>query len=258
MPEQSQRYIPPTGADEKMLVRRVLDAVKTLQHTGNVQFLGFFDDRQQQLASAALQSSQFENYLYSGGLEGAERLMLCVFEDLKQANFPITLLQIEAPSPEKLTHRDYLGSILGTGIKRSCVGDIYPNGTGALVLVQNHIAAFLQEQLTQIGRQDVRVYLASAEEAVPQEQRVIVCSANVPSLRLDAVLSALLHSSRSAAAMLITQGKIQVNHVVVQRTHYTVCEGDVFSVRGQGKYQLKSIGGKSRKNRTFIEYLKYQ
>lgn len=49
------------------------------------------------------------------------------------------------------THRDFLGSILGTGIERSKVGDIVLTGeTGAQILVAEELLEHFEQSLKQV------------------------------------------------------------------------------------------------------------
>ena len=81
--------------------------------------------------------------------------------------------------------------------------------------------------------------------------------ATVPSLRADTVLAAMMRTSRSIAAQAIQSGRVEVNHVPLRTAHEDVFEGDIFTVRGVGRYRLVAIGGKSRKDRLFISFYQY-
>ena len=62
---------------------------------------------------------------------------------------------------------------------------------------------------------------------------------------------------RSIAAQAIQSGRVEVNHVPLRTAHEDVFEGDIFTVRGVGRYRLVAIGGKSRKDRLFISFYQY-
>ena len=82
-------------------------------------------------------------------------------------------------------------------------------------------------------------------------------SATVSSLRLDAVLAAMLHCSRGQASELIEAGRVEINHLPADKPHAQVYEGDVFTVRGKGRFNLTALPGKSRKDRSIIEFFQY-
>lgn len=240
-----------------MLKRHVLDTAKAVLATGQPRYTGFLNEREAGLAVAALNKAANCTGTFFGGYEGAERQMLCVFESNcgESPAFPIAVLAVTVPN-QQLTHRDYLGAVLGLGLQRSCIGDILPNEAGAVMYVQASIAEYIITGLQQVGRGNAAVQYCNAPQP-PKQQATVQVQASVASLRVDAVLAAMLHISRKDAEALVAKGLLQINHMQVTSRHYQVQAGDNFSVRGTGKYSLVSIGGTSRKNRTFITYTQY-
>lgn len=250
-------YYPAANKDERLLQRRVADAVNAARQKGACHFLGFFSDRQQELARAELHRQNWNLFAFSGGNEGAERMMLCVFADDEQAVFPIAPLQMSfCGAGRALTHRDYLGAVLALGVAREGVGDIQAGHEGAVLYVQDKLVPFLCDNLIQVGSRLVKTFVAqSGEPAVPYAPEP--GGASVASLRLDAVLAAVLRQNRKEAAMRIARQEVQVNHRVVTAGHLPLQEGDLLSVRGEGRFRLTAANQRSKKNRVLIEFLKY-
>jgi len=67
----------------------------------------------------------------------------------------------------------------------------------------------------------------------------------------------MLRCSRGQAAELIAAGCAEVNHLPAVSAHTPVYEGDVFTVRGRGRFALTSLPGKSKKDRLIIEFFQY-
>ena len=150
-------------------------------------------------------------------------------------------------------HRDYLGAILGLGIERSRIGDILLRDDCAYVFCLSSVAAVLLQELEKVGKISVKTE-AIALSAVPvPERKVKKIVFTVKSLRLDAVTGELFGMSRTAAAEMIRLGAVTRNYTVCEKTDAPVAEGDVLSVRGKGKGRISSVGGKSRKDRIFVE-----
>ena len=98
---------------------------------------------------STLKSLRLPCTLY-GGYENAER---CVAAFGETDTFPIACIELAAKGArfaEKLTHRDYLGTLLGTGIERSVLGDILINGTTAYAFCLESIADYLCESVTRV------------------------------------------------------------------------------------------------------------
>lgn len=251
-------YIPPVDDDERMLVRRVKELAGAAQSSGVPRQTAFLNDRQQALACAALSAVGCTGYHFDGGYPEAERKILCLHGDMDQSTAPrFGCLFLEAMGEhDALTHRDYLGAMLSLGVKRECVGDILPGDAGAYVFLLDTVAPLLREELCRVGRCTVRVREAQAGELPGPAQRPLH-RVSIASLRLDALLAAMLHISRADAAGLVKSGAVEINHVPTASIHAEVYENDTFSIRGYGKYHLSEIGSQSRKGRIFVSYYEY-
>lgn len=86
-----------------------------------------------------------------GGFDGAERVMVAFGPAPEPADYPITCLHI-APKQEKfaeeLTHRDYLGTLMGLGLERRVLGDILPCGKGAYLFAPQAWRSILRPNCT--------------------------------------------------------------------------------------------------------------
>ena len=206
-------------------------------------------------------------FLY-GGIEDAERVMVCFpasYEDREDIKFPIECVEITIKSVKyennSLTHRDFLGAILGLGIERKLIGDIFTeseNGSivKAFVFCKDKITDFLISELRQIGRCNVSVKRASADE-VMVSRRIEDKYGTVPSLRLDVIIGEALNLSRTKVKALIDGDKVAVNSAASSSSHYQVSEGDVISVRGCGTFIFYGSLGKTKKDRLQIHIGKY-
>lgn len=67
--------------------------------------------------------------------------------------------------------------------------------------------------------------------------------------RLDAVVKALIGTSREEAARLIAAGLVSLNHLPSLSASAPVREGDCLSVRGKGRYMVDALGPPTRKGR---------
>jgi len=156
-----------------------------------------------------------------------------------------------------LSHRDYLGSLLGLGIRRETLGDLYVSEDGCDVICVKSMAAFLLENVTGAGRVSLDARQIALSEVVVPEKKVKVIRDTVASLRLDGVASAGFSLSRGKTAEAIAAGKCEVNARLCEKGDREVHEGDIVSIRGLGRMKLTEVGGNSKKGRIIITIERY-
>lgn len=259
-------FIPPQNDEERFLMRHIEDLARASASRGIARYSAFLSDREQTLAKAALgRAGVREGFRFDGGWSDAERRLLCLEpEGCRGAESPLRCVRLECrlqPGADAPTHRDYLGSLLGLEIRREALGDILlpPEQPGtAYVFALETAAELICRELRQAGRAQVEACMQRLDELpeMAQAEREMR-TATVSSLRLDAVLAAMLRCSRGQAAELISAGRVEVNHLPAAAAHEVVYEGDVFTVRGRGRYGLVSLPGKSKKDRLIIEFFQY-
>ncbi|MCX4327386.1 MAG: YlmH/Sll1252 family protein [Lachnospiraceae bacterium] len=203
-----------------------------------------------------------------GGYQGAERLMACFLPDTPygtagREDFPIECVKI-SPGNSKfcdaLTHRDYLGTVLGLGIERNQIGDIIvkreENGavTGYIFCCKDK-APFIKD-ITRVRHTAVYTETACGTDLeLIQEYKDIPGS--VSSLRADAVAAVAAKTSRSKSLLLIKEGSVSVNGRICTEGSKNICDGDIISIRGYGKYRIEAPLSVTKKGRYHITVKKY-
>lgn len=265
-PEQTavRGFVPPRTDEERMLMRHAEDLAVSAQRKGIARYSSFLSDREQALCRAAMNRAGCACYTFDGGYENAERRVLCIEPEDSWGERPVVCVRIVCrlvSGAEAPQHKDYLGSLTGLEIKREGLGDILlpqsEPGT-AYVFALAPVAKLIERELGSIGRVSASAQILTEDEMPrfePAERELR--SATVSSLRLDAVLAAMLHCSRGMAAELIAAGRVEINHVAVESASAPVYAQDIFTVRGKGRFQLVSLGGKSKKGRQIIEYFQF-
>ena len=83
-------------------------------------------------------------------------------------------------------------------------------------------------------------------------------SLSVASLRLDNIVKSAVGVSRTVAVeKYISPQFVQLNGTVCTNSAEQLSAGDIFSVRGKGKFSLHSIDGTGRKGNIHITVKKY-
>ena len=162
---------------------------------------------------------------------------------LDQSQLLITALDIAGNFLfDPATHRDFLGSILGTGIVRDKVGDLIVLGErGAQVLVVPEMVEFLTMNLTQVRSAPVKINpiaLSDLKIREPKKKEITTVEA---SLRLDSIASAGFGVSRSKMVDLINAGDVRVNWKEITQASHSVKPEDLIAIRGKGRLQVGEI-----------------
>ena len=158
---------------------------------------------------------------------------------------------------DSLTHRDFLGALMGAGIARETVGDICV-GTGCCdFFVTAEIAPYILQNFLSAGRTRLHLNQVSLSEARIPEPEIKEIKDTVASLRLDSVVSSGFRIGRSLAAQYISAGKAAIDGLPCEKPDKTVTEGMKISVRGLGKIKLASVNGKTKKDRISVVIHRY-
>ncbi len=245
--------------EERLLFAKVLDQVAFALKRYEAQYSDFMDVAKCARIMERLKHAVDVEMLAFGGVEDAERMMLGFAPReiwIAKEHFPIIALQI-APKSKKfgqtdLSHRDYLGSILGLGIERGKIGDILVSEDGAVCFVEEEMADYIQANLNKVSRTVVTVKMADKAQVFAPKSTEIR-RVTVASMRLDAILGEGLHLSRGKAQTLISSEKVSVNWSIVANSSYILKTGDMVSARGFGRFRVGEIGGKTKKDRVGLE-----
>ena len=246
--------------EDKILCLHISDMISLCEKRHNKLFSDFLNERQMSLALSVLKEHGVSSYLFWGGYENADHTMLCVYPEYDSADkseFPFKRLNLKYRKTDKLTHRDFLGSLMALGIEREAVGDIVVGEGLTSVFVKSELASYVEMQITKIGR--VGVSFTDLEEnldAVSQEYEEK--EHTVSSLRADSVVSAVTGLSRSKSRDLIETGLTAVNFEIITSADKKISDNDRISVRGYGKYIIISDGSMSRKGKYRITVKRYK
>lgn len=196
-----------------------------------------------------------------GGYEGAQRQMLCYFPDYLEPDFsedaPMVCLRADFYEKETLSHRDFLGALMGFGITRESVGDICVGNGSCDFFVTDEIAPSLLQSLCEVGRVKIRLSQIPLAEANIPEPDVRELRDTLASLRLDSVISSGFRIGRSLACSYISSGKAAINGLPCEKADKQVSEGAEISVRGLGKIKLYSVNGQTKKGRISVVIHRY-
>lgn len=158
---------------------------------------------------------------------------------------------------DSANHRDFLGSILGTGIVRDKIGDLIVLGErGAQAIIVPEMVDFLSTSLVQVRSVPVKtqpIDLSELKIRPPQKKEINTVEA---SLRLDAIASAGFGLSRSKMAEAISAGDVRVNWKEVNSASHLLKTSDLVSFRGKGRLEIGEIAV-TKKERYRVQLTRY-
>ncbi len=222
-----------------------------------------------------------QNVTVFGGAKDCERVVVRFGNPEEfgyEEPFPITLLKITpaaAKFADDLTHRDYLGTLMGLGIDRDVVGDIIVRNntqketeannrdkqgrTGypaAYVFILTRMAGFVVENLTTVKHTTVTV---TELTDVPKDVAPIFAEEEiiVSSQRLDGVIAKLFHLSREKAKQLFAGDMVFINGRTSENPSLQPKMSDVISVRGYGKFIFDGVLRETKKGNTVVSVRRY-
>ena len=252
------------AGEDRLLLAKVLDRAGQARSRNIPAATDFLSPQQQMLAMDLLRLAGIPETGYArlGGYAGAERNILLFLPDWLDADSaesqsPIRCLRATFREEEKLSHRDFLGSLMGMGIVREKVGDILVGPSAADLMVLDTVAEFLLQSWNSAGRARLTVTAIEPWEVRVPEVKCQEVRDTVSSLRLDAVASTGFRMARGKAAELITSGRVQVNWRECAKPDKLLTAGDTVSARGFGKFELTEVGGVTKKGRTAIVLKRY-
>ncbi|QAT49843.1 hypothetical protein EQM14_08650 [Caproiciproducens sp. NJN-50] len=242
-----------------MLETRFRDLVRLCAAGGRARFSAFLDEREAFEARKLAEREKAGNILLWGGYPEAERVMLGVFPDFirpDEAEFPVDAVTAVFRKCDRLSHRDFLGALLHTGMERSALGDILVGEGRCVFFCRREISDFLLLQISKIGGTGVRM-TKGFDGPLPEARRFEEWDAVVASARLDCAAAAAVSTSREKASAMIRSGLVQLNHETVVSPSEEVREGDTISVRGKGRFALDQVGPVTKKGRLILRGRKY-
>ena len=223
-------------------------------------FYGGYSDAERRLLVFLPEYTEIEEVIPVSGADAvqqnglaAEDTALVVPEDC-----PLAVLKVRtSKGSRKLTHRDYLGSLLSLGIKREMTGDIIVYENGADIIILKEIADFLLMNYEKAGRTSLNLEIADISKLDVGNINIEEKSDTVASLRLDGLVSSVFGLSRGKAQEAIKAGLVFVNSAAAMKPDMQLEEGDKLVLRGRGKAVLREIAGRTRKDRIYIKFDKY-
>ncbi len=254
---------------------RIIDLAERAERY-EVGFSAFLTPKEQIIASRILAQRKFDavSFFFGGyGESERNRLFLLpdymanedgygienIFENYGEiVSDAVCAVKILGSGYKKLTHRDYMGSLLGLGVERSVVGDIaVMDDFNAVVFCDPKMSDFFVNELKKVGNDTVKTVKFDPPIDFSNPRKFQAVTDTVASARFDCVVSALTGLSREKAQGAIRIGDAELDYFTEEKADKTVCEGSIISVRGHGKYVVLGLSEQTKKGRLRLVANKY-
>jgi len=242
--------------EDRILLAKVWDRINSClrrQIPGNTCFLS---PREQEMCRYLF--GNVDGLSFWGGYEDAERQMLVFLPEYLENGWllgedsPLVCLRSEWYEKDSLSHRDFLGALMGAGIGREAVGDICVGIGICYFFVTAEVAPYILQNFTSAGRTALRLNCIPQDEVCIPDPETKEILDTVASLRLDNIISSGFRIGRSTAVEYIHAGRAAINGLPCEKPDRTIPEGAKVSVRGLGKIKLRAINGQTKKGRISV------
>ncbi|TCZ72304.1 RNA-binding protein [Paenibacillus albiflavus] len=248
--------------DERHFVDRAADLVAQAAYGHAVKKTDFLDPRQAFILTTLVNREPDVQCRFDGGYAEAERKRAIIAPDyayLDDEDIGIEVLSITSADSkfDSLAHGDFLGALLGLGMKRDKVGDIHVGDSTCHVLIASEAINYMHLQLSQVHRAHVQTEVLPLSMLQCVSPKLEESSFTVASLRLDGIVGDAFRLSRAKALIPIQAGRCRVNWKPELSPSKELKAGDVVSMQGFGRFKLLEVEGLTKKGRIRVTIGKY-
>ncbi|UTR04838.1 YlmH/Sll1252 family protein [Alkalihalobacillus sp. LMS6] len=237
--------------EEHPFVDQVRDMIESVTLFHQERLTDFLDPRQQDILTSIVGKNEECELLFHGGAQGCERkraLLRPIYLQDEPPKWGITFLYASFSSKfVTILHRDVLGALMNTGLKREKFGDIVVGDDFFTFATATDTAAYIRISLDYVGKTSISLEETDTMEL--EEERWQTEQVLVSSMRLDAVLSSVYGLSRSKGVEAISKGYVKVNWRLVDQPAFTLAIGDYLSLRGYGRGKVMHSDGTTKKEK---------
>ena len=223
------------------LIKKYVDKIKRGESSG------FLDPLELKLVTSKLKKNEYN--IYSVYEEADKKILY------KNEIPSVKLYKIN--TYEKLIHQEIMGSLYSLSIDKSMIGDIIVDEEEYYFYIIDKMSSYIENSLYMIGNKYVTIEEVSLEYLENYKKKYETKNIIVPSLRIDAVISKIINTSRSNSVDLIKNKCVILNYSILKNDSTILKENDIFSIRKYGKYKFSKVVKNTKKDNIIIEYFKY-
>ena len=222
-------------------IKKYIDKIKRGESSG------FLDPLELKLVTSKLKKNEYN--IYSVYEESDKKILY------KKEIPNIKLYKIN--SYETLKHQEIMGSLYSLSIDKSMIGDIIIDENNYYFYIIDKMSSYIENSLYMIGNKYITIEEINIDTLKNYKKKYEKYNIIVPSLRIDAIVSKIINTSRNNTQELIKNKTVILNYSVIKDGSIYLKENDIFSIRRYGKYKFSKIIKSTKKDNIIIEYYKY-
>lgn len=222
-------------------IKRFLDKLNRGEATG------FLDPLEYKIITSKLKKTQYQIY---NVYPDADRKILYVNSVPSVKLFKVNI-------SGKLRHQDIMGALYSLNLDKNVFGDIIINEDNYFFYVLDNMSFYVKNNLFMIGNSSITLEEVSLNVFNNYNRKYEVLNIVVPSLRIDAVISKIIGTSRKNILEIIKNKEVILNYSILKNESVLLKTGDIFSIRKYGKYKFSTVLKSTKKDNIIIEYFKY-
>lgn len=168
-----------------------------------------------------------------------------------------SIILFEIETPIMLRHQDILGTLFSLQIDEHLFGDIIIWNNKYYFYTFRYMQSFFEIELRKIRNANINLSekdIKIINDFKPNFEIIKIISS---SLRIDSIISKIIHTNRDSVKDLINDKKITYNYELLKDGRKNIRQNDTFSIRKFGKYKFDCIEGTTKNNNYVIKILKY-
>lgn len=193
--------------------------------------------------------------LYVGGYPEARKKKLVFRYDEDNQDFDLLCLKARIDQRfRKITHRDVLGALMNLQIERHSFGDHWVEENAIYLYTNQKMGQFICDTLHRVNQLSVQFEIQSefAQQHFERQEFTSV----VASLRMDAIVASLAHTSRAKAKLMIQQGNVQLAHRLLVAPDKICHNNDTISIRKVGRFTFIGVEHTTKSDRIVARFWK--
>lgn len=254
--------------EDKLIIAKLKDKIKLSKTRNKIVNTKFLTVYQKEIIQKELNKIKLKNYFFFGGYDEAEGEILVIYPeklglDIAKGNLENIISAVEIKLPKdlvgKYTHREYLGSVMQTGLNRNRIGDIIVHKETAYIVVLKENTAYVVDflkGLTKFSKAEVEEI--NCDKIKVKRPEFDIITVTISSMRLDNIVSELAKVSRSKSEELISEEKVFVNSKCEIKVSKQIKEKDILAIRGKGKFIIDKVAGNNKKGKIIVDIKKYK